>query len=419
MRMPTRHSRRNGERGQTLILVAVMLPVLLGVTGLALDVGTLYNHRRRMQTAADAGALAGANEVWRARLLQVTPSGRAQSGANGFTHGAGGVNVTVQHPPTTGFHVGDARYVEVTVQQPAPTYLMKLFGFNEVDVVARAVAGAGANGENCIYALDESMPGAFQANSSANLDASCGIIVNSTSSSAMHLTSSVSVTATNVSVTGDYVTESNAYVSPTPQTSVPPDPDPLAYIPAPDAAGACNHVNWWRDNGMHTLNPGIYCGGINLRSNARVHLNPGTYILRGGGLKLESNSQITGTEVMLYNTQGAGYPYRPFEFQSSTQVRLTAPTSGTYTGILFFQDRNAGSPSDVNSLQSSTNSYLEGALYFPTQVLFVESSTTTEARYTIIVARHIRLDSSANFRVRSDYTGLSGGSPIKKLSLVE
>jgi Flp pilus assembly protein TadG len=51
---------RAGERGQILVLVALMMPVLLGFLGLVIDVGNAYAQRRFMQNAADAAALAGA-----------------------------------------------------------------------------------------------------------------------------------------------------------------------------------------------------------------------------------------------------------------------------------------------------------------------------------------------------------------------
>lgn len=49
--------------GQALILVALALVVLLGAGALAVDAGHLYQTRRQMQNAADAGALAGARAV--------------------------------------------------------------------------------------------------------------------------------------------------------------------------------------------------------------------------------------------------------------------------------------------------------------------------------------------------------------------
>ena len=51
---------RGGERGQTILLVAISLVAMLGLAALAIDVVTLYVARTEAQRAADAGALAGA-----------------------------------------------------------------------------------------------------------------------------------------------------------------------------------------------------------------------------------------------------------------------------------------------------------------------------------------------------------------------
>lgn len=51
------------DEGQTLVWVALTLVVLLGAAALAIDFGNAYFAKRRMQNAADAGALAGAGEL--------------------------------------------------------------------------------------------------------------------------------------------------------------------------------------------------------------------------------------------------------------------------------------------------------------------------------------------------------------------
>jgi hypothetical protein len=55
--------KRHQERGQSLVLVVFMLVVLLVFAGLAIDGGMAFLERRRMQNAADAGALAGTREL--------------------------------------------------------------------------------------------------------------------------------------------------------------------------------------------------------------------------------------------------------------------------------------------------------------------------------------------------------------------
>ena len=406
------------QRGQMLILAAFMLTVLIGFMGLAIDLAAFYHHKRRMQTATDAGALAGAFEKWRGNDSQIEPSARGEAAENGFGHGSNGVVVTINHPPVDGFYVGDSDYVEVITNQDHPTYFMRIFGLQSSAIAARAVAGGGANSSNCVYVLDPTMEGAFLATSSAQLNASCGIMVNSTHPAAMSLHSSTVITAGDIAITGDYELNSSAVVSPTPYTDSPPSPDPLAYLPPP-LYGSCTETNFQRDSGTHVLSPGVYCGGIFLKNDARAILGPGMYVLLGGGLRTVSNTIIEGTGVTFYNTEGAGYSYQPLVMESNSQARLAAPTTGDYAGILFWQDRYAGNPSDSNRLQSSVAVSLEGALYFPTQELFLESSTTADALYTLVVARRLRLDSSSNFTLQNDFSGLPGGSPIKRVSLVE
>lgn len=51
-------ARGSGERGSTLVLVALWLPVLFGFMILVADVGNWFEHKRHLQMQADAGALA-------------------------------------------------------------------------------------------------------------------------------------------------------------------------------------------------------------------------------------------------------------------------------------------------------------------------------------------------------------------------
>ncbi len=47
------------EKGAMITLTAVLLPIIIGVAGLAFDTGNLYVHKARLQNTADAAALAG------------------------------------------------------------------------------------------------------------------------------------------------------------------------------------------------------------------------------------------------------------------------------------------------------------------------------------------------------------------------
>jgi hypothetical protein len=426
--------RSHPERGAVVVTVALSLAVLVGFAGLALDVGLLYSQRRAIQTAADGGALEGAQAVFRGDLAttveNVPQIARRGAAANGFTHGVGGVSVTVHQPPTSGPYAGGAAFVEVIVDKPSPSYLMRVLGFKSTPVSARAVAGAAAASPICIHALAPTGRG-LRSTSSSQINANCGVVVNSSSSDALTLESSAIVNASNIDVTGRISKSSGSKVTPDPDTGVPARPDPLATLPPPSNANApCLPFpsgGKWELSGTRTLYPGVYCGGVFIKSDGNVTFSPGMYVLRGGNLignSLKVDGRITGNGVTFYITAspaGASpnYFYRPIAFEGSSVVNLTAPTTGTDAGILFYQDPTKGSTSDINMVNSSSNMTLSGVLYFPTQMLQFNSSITITGQLMEIIARQIEVNSSARLNINANFSSLPGGSPLKRVSLVE
>src|SRR5690348_10810711 len=83
------------QRGQTLIFVAMTLVVLIGMTGLAVDVGYYRYEQRIMQSAADSAALAGTAEL-KYGSSSAENAAKADAASNGFTDG---VNATVSPDP--------------------------------------------------------------------------------------------------------------------------------------------------------------------------------------------------------------------------------------------------------------------------------------------------------------------------------
>ena len=53
------------RKGSAIVYVAVTLVILVGFAGLAIDVGYLYLVRGELQNAADSGALAGAQVLFK------------------------------------------------------------------------------------------------------------------------------------------------------------------------------------------------------------------------------------------------------------------------------------------------------------------------------------------------------------------
>ena len=184
-------------------------------------------------------------------------------------------------------------------------------------------------------------------------------MVDSSSSTALRFSGSGSFTAKYFDVVGGYSTSGAVKFSPTPTTGSAYQGDPLTFL-SPPTSSTCNYTNFKVTTGSSTLNPGTYCNGITISGATNVTFNPGTYILMGGGLNVSGASILKGSGVTFFLTQGLGYSYGPMSISSSVVATLSAPTSGSYYGILVYQDRGIGTGKPANAVTGASASSLAG-----------------------------------------------------------
>ena len=87
---------QSGRSGQILMLATIAIAVLLGFSALAVDVGLLYSTRRRLQTAADAAAIAGATALRDGQ--DYSKAAEDVTSFNGFTNSQNNVTTIVSEP---------------------------------------------------------------------------------------------------------------------------------------------------------------------------------------------------------------------------------------------------------------------------------------------------------------------------------
>src|SRR5947207_3809993 len=157
---------RDGERGQILVMMIISLLAICALVAVAADTGFFFDYRRRMQSGADAAAMAGAWQVHSGDTGDTKVSDAAQKGAtsNGFTDGGEGTHVAIHWPPLSGPYAaggagatpgaGNAGFVEAIITQPRPTLFLAILGFQTATVSARAVAGP-RDSNPCILGLDQ------------------------------------------------------------------------------------------------------------------------------------------------------------------------------------------------------------------------------------------------------------------------
>jgi Flp pilus assembly protein TadG len=430
--IPRQRRLRDSEEGQALVLGALGMVVLMMMAGLGVDVGYLKYQKQQMQKAADAGALAGAtaliNYGQSVGQTQIIKAGRSDAGANGFTNGQNGISVTVNNPPKTNGDPfqGNAKYVEVIVSQVRPTFFMRLAGYNSINVSSRAVATAVGSGSGCMYSLDPTDGNTFTLQSAAQISSNCGILVGSSSGTALNILGTVNTTAS-VGVVGECQgSDCQTLISENELTQgIAPFTDPLANLPPPSVPGCTYPTTQYVTNLHATLNQGGYCGGIVILTSGTVTFSPGTYFLEGGGMQvIGSPTFITGPPsgsangVTFYNMSGAGGPYLPITMSGTPTGSLVAPTSGPLAGILFFQDRSVQySPSNGSVINGLGGAVYTGTFYFPTTALTYRGAKALDP-YELMVAWQLTF--TGNTTIENNYSQLSdGASPIANATLVE
>ena len=220
----------------------------------------------------------------------------------------------------------------------------------------------------CLLALDSNDSGALTLNGTPDLSMpDCGVAVASSSDSALVVNGNGELEASTICVAGGSSVGNNATVSPEPDDDCSDIPeDPLASLAAP-AVGECDFTNFSVTGSNNTVNitPGVYCGGISVTGNNNtVTLESGDYIIDGGGISINGGTfQDDGSGgVFIYNTSSDGSDFDDITFTGNGTIDLEAQTSGTYAGVLFFNDRDADSGFSIGG--NSTTS-LTGAIYFP------------------------------------------------------
>lgn len=124
------------DDAQALVFVIAILAVLLGIAALVIDGGKWMQTQRRLQTAADAAALAG---------VQALPgsTSSATSFANTYVQSnSSGASAAVTFPTSSSPPCGVNSCIRVVASRTAPGTLAKIYGsvFNNVNVTARAMA---------------------------------------------------------------------------------------------------------------------------------------------------------------------------------------------------------------------------------------------------------------------------------------
>lgn len=375
----------------------MMIPVIVGI-GVGVDYGRAAMVQAALQRTVDSAALAGAS-VLSSPAAQSTATNLSQSYVNAGT-AALPVQATVTAITLTPNTGSSAYTMSVSVTVSVPTTFMQLYESAMVVSASATATNTATAAPTCVLALDPSASGAVTVNGNTTLDLNnCGLTVDSTSATDLTLSSTMSASA--VTLGGNY--SGCCITSPIIRTYESAVPDPYASLTMPSFSG-CDQNNFHTAQTV-TVNPGVYCGGITLTGGANVTLNPGTYILDSGDLKVAGNAALTGSGVTLILTSSSSASaIGGVEFDGGSTVQLSAQTTGSLAGMLIWVDHNA--PLQNNTIAGGSNNVFTGVIYMPSEAPTYSGSSTSSNGCTQLVASQIKFSGASSFGTDCAGTGV-------------
>ena len=410
------------QKGNALVIGAAAMPLIVGAAAIAVDTAQVTLAKRQLQRTADSAALAGAYAI--AQSLESSETVRLQNVNASVNHDlslnsdmALSGSAVVQNAPAVGLYAGNPRAVRVALAHERAVPFMSFFRGPTMGVSVEATAAVVYMGEYCLISLeDDDVTGiTFIGNTTANLG--CGVISNSRSNAAVSAGGSATVIADPVAAVGG-VPASGAYSSGTlllPRSLQ--QPDPFAGLPEPVLPSPCSARLNVAPTGSHTVTPngtGIYCyRGMDIKGT--INLAPGIYYIDGDNLDFGAQSVVNGTGVtfILTSSNAASNPssIANISINGGAQMNLTSPTSGTYKGVLMYQDRRA--PYGSSHINGNSLTSFEGAFYFPARELVFNGTTGMQTQCIQLVGR--RLAFSGNGHIQNNCPTNGGGRAIKAM----
>ena len=425
------------RHGGVALIFALVTPVLLGLAGGGIDYARLVSRRTQVQGAVDAGALAGGSTL----KLALSNTAAVTSVAEQTVRSA--ANSPADRPLTVQVTVGaDKTSVAVSASESFKLSFGSFVGVPAVTIGAKAQASVVGRMRLCMLALDPLATGAFNLQKYAMVTASgCTLYSNSINPAGMVGGDSAIAKAETICSSGGYSGQ-RANFAPTPQTGCPVIEDPLKGRANPPI-GACSGLPFpfnllplgktpTIDQSI-TLDPGTFCGGLQIKKSAVVTLKPGIYVFKDGPLIVKDTATLSGANVGLFFAGDKS----GLLFDKKTTVSLTAPTTGDMAGLLMSEQTAVTNPLDpailANALDlgvsipltppplgltkplrtyriiSDNARTMLGTIYLPSGRLVIDSTkpVADQSAYTVIVAQQINLYEGPNLVLNANYAGTS------------
>jgi Flp pilus assembly protein TadG len=387
---------RFGSDAQAVILpmFALLLVPLMAIVGVTVDYSRANKLKSSLQNVLDSALLAGARDG---------STNWTNVALNYFNANLSASDASVGTPS---FTLNGVRAYVGSAGASVPTTFLGVMGIKSINVNVSGVASVRNNGGGyyCVMALNPTAQAALQLTGNASITINapkCVIQVNSKNLDAVDMTGNAYIKSVENCFVGGLRKVGNSTITPQPDETCQPVPDPFANYPRP-AIGGCDYTNFKvSGNKTLTLQPGVYCGGMNFSGSVDITFAPGLYVIKDGVIT-ESGGNFTGNGVSMFLTgQGASV-----QLSGQANWHIVAPTGGSLPGFAIFLDPNGptGLAADFSSLSGQAELYFEGIVYLPKQQVTVSGGAVAFAPspYTSYIGDTLRFVGNGELVINND-----------------
>lgn len=388
-------AKRRCERGNLVVITGLMAIPLSMIVVMTLEMVSLSNEKSRMQAAVDAAALAGARELAVAGGAARNASGFAETFAfNQVADLAPRVTMNFTASQTVdGFQVSGVGLRGSFFGNMVPPGGFKI----EVNATAEALNRQPL----CILALPEKEdPVGLSAISNASIQADNCLVH---SNRDILTKDNAAIKAGTIQAFG---TATGAGYAPAANSGALTVNDPFKgrNIRRGDACESLNPIpRIIEANDTQNLAAAVHKREIIVKDNATLLLRPGEHYFCQN-LTMQGNSKVRGDNVVLIFDQ-----IGTFTATDNSNISLTGRTGGGWAGFVIVASRNNEKDMEISS--SSVDKLL-GTIYVPEATLVINAagSVAEASKWSVVVAKEIKLDLNARLVINTDYAG--SGVPV-------
>jgi Flp pilus assembly protein TadG len=394
------------EKGNALIIGAATLPLILGSAAFAVDSIQMALMKRQLQHAADSAAMAGAYAL--EQSVDPEDAVHHDLDQNYFPILTQAESVVVG--PSGGYQ--QTVRVQLTTAKKLPFF--SLFTHSTTTITGDATAALVQTGNFCMLSLYNGTDPGIDVNGTADVTLGCGMAANSTGPQGVTAGGNSTITASPIMAVGGLDGTSNNFVAPTKlQPHSQAQADPFLSVPNPSPPSPC--LPGGDLSGTTTIPAGDVCySSISIKpSDSVTKPSPGTIYVNGGDVDIKGDFTAMNSTLVMTGTNGqAGN----FTMNSQANLRMSAPTSGTYKGLIIYRDRRA--PNVGIKINGGANSQFSGAIYMPSTDMEFTGNSGMNVQCLQMVGQKLVFRGTAQLNNSCNVAGQTNGFQLTYVKLI-